>query len=54
VPQRCTHELEVIERLIERTTGRDPGYDRDLLADIDRQAWGLESDEEPESDGLRQ
>ncbi len=31
-----------IERLIARSTADDPGYDRDLLGDIDREAWGLE------------
>jgi hypothetical protein len=32
-----------LERLIERSTADDPGYDRDLLDDIDREAWGLET-----------
>jgi hypothetical protein len=33
---------QAIERLIERSTSDDPGYDREVLADIDRLAWGLE------------
>jgi hypothetical protein len=32
----------VIERLIEHTTGDDPPFDRDVLADIDRLAWRIE------------
>ena len=35
-------DTERLERLIERTLSDDPGYDRDLLGDIDREAWGLE------------
>jgi hypothetical protein len=31
-----------LERLIARSTGDDPGFDRDVLADIHREAWGLE------------
>ncbi|MEA2271656.1 MAG: hypothetical protein QOI98_364 [Solirubrobacteraceae bacterium] len=31
-----------LEQLIERSTADDPGFDRDLLGDIDREAWGLE------------
>jgi hypothetical protein len=31
-----------LEGLIARNTGDDPGYDRGLLGDIDREAWGLE------------
>jgi len=31
-----------LERLIARSTSDDPGYDRELLGDIDREAWGLE------------
>jgi hypothetical protein len=30
---------EAIERLIRRTTGEDPGYDRDVLLEIDRLGW---------------
>ncbi len=35
------HE-DAVERLIARSTAEDPGYDRDVLATIDRDAWGLE------------
>jgi hypothetical protein len=35
-------DAEALEALIARSTGDDPGYDRDLLGDIDREAWGLE------------
>lgn len=31
---------EAVERLIRRTTSDDPGYDRGVLADIDRLGWG--------------
>jgi hypothetical protein len=31
-----------VERLIARSTAEDPGYDRELLSAIDREAWGLE------------
>jgi hypothetical protein len=31
---------EAVERLIARTTREDPGYDRVILADIDRLGWG--------------
>jgi len=31
---------EAVERLIRRTTSEDPGYDRGVLADIDRLGWG--------------
>jgi hypothetical protein len=31
---------EAVERLIRRTTNEDPGYDREILADIDRLGWG--------------
>lgn len=34
------HDSAAIERLIERTTSEDPGYDRDVLDDIDRLGWG--------------
>jgi hypothetical protein len=30
---------EAVERLIRRTTSDDPGYDREVLADIDRLGW---------------
>lgn len=33
-------DAEAIERLVRRTTSIDPGYDRDVLADIDRLGWG--------------
>jgi hypothetical protein len=36
------HDEAAVEALIARSTGDDPGYDRDLLADVDREAWGLE------------
>jgi hypothetical protein len=36
------HDDAALERLIERSTAEDPGFDRDLLADIDREAWGQE------------
>ncbi len=29
-----------VERLIQRTTSESPGYDRDVLEDIDRLGWG--------------
>ena len=32
----------VIERLIEDTTGDNPPFDREVLANIDRLAWGIE------------
>jgi hypothetical protein len=32
----------VIERLIEDTTGDDPPFDREVLANIDRLAWRIE------------
>jgi len=32
-------DAAAIERLIRRTTSDDAGYDRDVLADIDRLAW---------------
>lgn len=35
-------DAAAIERLIERSTADDPGFDRDVLADIDRLAWRLE------------
>ena len=34
------HETHAIERLIRRTTSDDAGYDRDVLADVDRLGWG--------------
>ena len=33
---------DAIERLIARSTADDPGYDREVLADVDRLAWGIE------------
>ncbi len=39
--ERCA-DNEALERLIARSTADDPGYDRDVLADVDREAWGLE------------
>ena len=33
---------DALERLIARSTADDPGYDRELLGEIDREAWGLE------------
>jgi hypothetical protein len=30
---------EAIERLIRRSTAADPGYDREVLADIARRGW---------------
>jgi hypothetical protein len=35
-------DADALEALITRSTGDDPGYDRDLLGDIDREAWSLE------------
>jgi hypothetical protein len=35
-------DADAIERLIARSTAEDPGFDRELLDDIDREAWGLE------------
>jgi hypothetical protein len=32
----------VIERAVAHTTGEDPPFDRAVLADIDRRAWGIE------------
>ena len=34
------HDTRAIQRLIRRTTSEDPGYDRDVLEDIDRLGWG--------------
>ena len=31
-----------LEALIARSTADDPGFDRELLSDIDREAWNLE------------
>jgi hypothetical protein len=31
---------DAIERLIERTTAADPGFELDVLANIDRLGWG--------------
>lgn len=33
-------DLRAIERLVERTTSADPGYDREMLRDIGRVGWG--------------
>jgi hypothetical protein len=35
-------DAAAVERLIARSTAEDPGYDRELLGAIDREAWGLE------------
>jgi len=35
-------DAEAIERLVKRTTAQDPGYDPEVLADIDRLGWGQE------------
>jgi hypothetical protein len=35
-------DAAAIERLIERTTAEDPGFDRAVLADIDRLGWRIE------------
>ena len=34
-------DAAAIERLIARSTAEDPGYERELLGEIDREAWGL-------------
>lgn len=33
-------DTDALERLIQRTTSDDPGYDREVLGDIDRLGWG--------------
>jgi hypothetical protein len=33
-------DAEAIERLVRRSTSTDPGYDRDVLADMERLGWG--------------
>jgi hypothetical protein len=33
-------DAQAIERLVRRTISIDPGYDREVLADIDRLGWG--------------
>lgn len=35
------HDAEGIERLIERSTSTDPGFDVDVAGRIDELAWGL-------------
>jgi len=35
-------DAEAIERLVNRTTAQDPGYEPGVLEDIDRLGWGQE------------
>ena len=35
-------DAEAIERLVKRTTAQDPGYDPEVLTDIDRLGWERE------------
>lgn len=33
-------DADAVERLVRRSVAADPGYDRDVLGDVDRLGWG--------------